>query len=58
MKEAFARAARKTPAGDDVPGLMKAFSEAGERAGLEILLFEPLPPVLRECYAEIPVRVS
>ncbi|HNT57542.1 MAG TPA: type 4a pilus biogenesis protein PilO [Syntrophales bacterium] len=58
MKEAFARAARKTPAGDDVPGLMKAFSEAGERAGLEILLFEPLPPASRECYAEIPVRVS
>ncbi len=58
LREAFARATRKTPGGGEVAGLMKSFSEAGERAGLDILLFEPLPPVLRDCYAEIPVRVS
>ena len=58
LREAFARAARMTLGGGEVPGLMKAFSAAGEKAGLEILLFEPLPPVLRECHAEIPVRVS
>ncbi len=58
LREAFARATRMSPGDGDVPGLMKAFSAAGERAGLEIILFEPLPTVFRECHAEIPVRVS
>ncbi len=48
----------KLPDQKEIPGLLASLSEEGKVSGLEFVLFEPLPPVNKEFYAEIPVKVA
>lgn len=47
----------KLPERKEIPRLLTSLSEAGRSAGLEFILFEPMPPVPKEFYAEIPVKI-
>jgi len=48
----------KLPEQKEIPRLLTAVSEAGRRAGLDFILFEPMAPVSKEFYAEIPVKMT
>jgi len=48
----------KLPEQKEIPRLLTSVSEAGRSAGLDFILFEPMAPVPREFYAEIPVRIA
>lgn len=58
LKERFALVIQKLPEQKEIPGLMTAINGAGRTAGLEFVLFEPMPPVKLEFYAEIPIKLS
>ncbi len=47
----------KLPEQKEIPYLLKSVSEAGREAGLEFILFEPMDPVPKDFYAEIPVKI-
>lgn len=57
LEEDLALILAKLPERKDIPRLLTAVSEAGKDAGLEFILFEPLEPVSKEFYAEIPVKM-
>jgi type IV pilus assembly protein PilO len=42
----------------EIPSLLENVSNSGRRAGLEFLLFQPTQEVLRDFYAEIPVKIQ
>ncbi len=48
----------KLPEQKEIPRLLTSVSEAGRSAGLDFILFEPMAPVPKEFYAEIPVRIA
>ena len=48
----------KLPERKEIPHLLTSVSEAGRDAGLDFVLFEPMAPVSKEFYAEIPVRIA
>ncbi len=48
----------KLPERKEIPRLLTSVSEAGRDAGLDFILFEPMTPVPKEFYAEIPVRIT
>lgn len=48
----------KLPEQKEIPRLLTSVSEAGRDAGLDFILFEPMAPVPKEFYAEIPVRIT
>ncbi|HOO90101.1 MAG TPA: type 4a pilus biogenesis protein PilO, partial [Syntrophales bacterium] len=48
----------KLPEQKEIPRLLTSVSEAGRDAGLDFILFEPMAPVPKEFYAEIPVKIS
>ena len=48
----------KLPEQKEIPSLLTSVSEAGRNAGLDFVLFEPMAPVPKEFYAEIPVRIA
>jgi len=58
LKREFAVVIQKLPEQKEIPGLITAVSTAGRIEGLDFLLFEPLPPVKKEFYAEIPVKIA
>jgi type IV pilus assembly protein PilO len=61
MKEAeaqFNMAMKKLPETKEIPSLLTAISDSGQRAGLEFLLFEPKKEKKKEFYAEIPMAMS
>ncbi len=47
----------KLPEQKEIPHLLTSVSEAGRDAGLDFVLFEPMSPVPKEFYAEIPVKI-
>jgi type IV pilus assembly protein PilO len=49
---------RALPEKEEIPSLLAGVSEAGKDAGLEFLLFKPLPESKKEFYAEIPVDIN
>lgn len=57
LKQRFALVIQKLPEEKEIPGLMAAVSDAGRGSGLEFVLFEPMPLVKKEFYAEIPIKV-
>ncbi len=57
LKQRFALVIQKLPEEKEIPGLMAAVSDAGRASGLEFVLFEPMPLVKKEFYAEIPIKV-
>lgn len=58
LKEDLKIILAKLPEQKEIPHLLTAVSEAGRSAGLDFILFEPMDPVPREFYAEIPVRIT
>jgi type IV pilus assembly protein PilO len=44
LKAAFQVALQKLPNAKEIPGLLASVAQAGQRAGLTFLLFEPVPP--------------
>jgi type IV pilus assembly protein PilO len=61
MREAetqFKIVMRSLPDKKEIPSLLTNVSGAGKEAGLEFLLFDRKPEVLREFYAEIPVAIQ
>ncbi|MEA3470811.1 MAG: type 4a pilus biogenesis protein PilO [Thermodesulfobacteriota bacterium] len=57
LRENLKFALAKLPEQKEIPRLLTSVSEAGKKAGLEFILFEPTPVVSREFYAEIPVKI-
>jgi type IV pilus assembly protein PilO len=49
---------RALPEKEEIPSLLAGVDEAGKDAGLEFLLFKPLPESKKEFYAEIPVDIN
>jgi type IV pilus assembly protein PilO len=46
------------PDKEEIPLLLTSVSQFGHDAGLEFILFEPKPEIIRDFYAEIPVSVT
>ncbi len=42
----------------EIPSLLENVSNSGRRSGLEFLLFQPTQEVIRDFYAEIPVKIQ
>lgn len=58
LEEALQIILAKLPEQKEIPRLLTSVSEAGRGAGLDFILFEPMAPVSKEFYAEIPVRIT
>jgi type IV pilus assembly protein PilO len=54
----FNKAKEALPDKKDIPELLSAISKSGQDSGLEFLLFEPKPEILKDFYAEIPVAMK
>ena len=46
------------PEKKEIPSLLANVSQSGKDAGLEFMLFQPKPEVLKDFYAEIPVSIQ
>jgi type IV pilus assembly protein PilO len=42
----------------EIPSLLSAISQSGNEAGMDFLLFEPKPEVVKDFFAEIPVNIK
>lgn len=49
---------KKLPEKKEIPSLLSSVSQSGRDAGLEFILFQPLPERNKEFYAEIPVSIK
>lgn len=58
INENLRLALAKLPEQKDIPSLLNAMSAAAHTQKLDVLLFEPLQPVSKEFYAELPVRMT
>ena len=54
----FKIALQLLPDKKEIPRLLDGISRSGRQSGLEFLLFQPAPEVLKEFYAEIPVKIE
>lgn len=57
MQHSFGTLMQQLPSGTEIPALILDISEKGVSNGLEIELFEPLTEVLKEFYAEKPIKI-
>ncbi len=48
---------KKLPEKKEIPNLLSSVSRSGRDAGLEFLLFQPMPEKNKDFYAEIPVSI-
>jgi type IV pilus assembly protein PilO len=48
----------KLPEQKEIPGLLISVSEASGQKGVDVQSFEPMAPVQKEFYAELPVKIS
>jgi len=58
LREELKLAIAQLPTTKEIPSLLANISNLGKEAGLEFLLFRPVPEVTREFYAEIPVEIK
>jgi len=59
MAEAQFRIVSKAlPEKNEIPSLLANVSKSGQEAGLEFLLFQPMPDIVQDFYAEIPVSIQ
>jgi type IV pilus assembly protein PilO len=49
---------KKLPEKKEIPSLLSSISQSGRDAGLDFLLFQPMPERNKEFYAEIPVQIT
>lgn len=57
MQHSFGTLMQQLPSSTEIPALILDISEKGVSNGLEIELFEPLPEILKEFYAEKPIKL-
>jgi type IV pilus assembly protein PilO len=57
-EEDFWRSRNALPDKEEIPLLLTSISQFGHDAGLEFILFEPKPEIVRDFYAEMPVSVT
>lgn len=57
LNEDLSAALAKLPDRKEIPLLLAQVSQAGTDRGLDFILFEPAPTVVKDFYAEIPVNV-
>lgn len=57
MQHSFGTLMQQLPSGTEIPALILDISEKGVSNGLEIELFEPLSELLKEFYAEKPIKL-
>ncbi len=58
LQKKFANALKLLPNSSEIPKLLTNISELAHTAGLEILLFQPMPELAKNFYAEIPVKME
>ena len=58
LKSDLQTALTKLPDQKEIPGLLSSLSDEGKSVGLDFVLFEPIQPVTKEFYAEIPVKIT
>lgn len=58
LKSNLEIALTKLPDQKEIPSLLASISESGRELGLEFLLFEPISPVQKEYYMEIPAKIA
>lgn len=51
------KALRELPNDREIPGLLSEIDGLARKSGLEVRKFQPLPEVLHEFYAEVPVQI-
>ncbi len=56
MEESFGAMLRQLPDKTEVAALLVDVSQTGLAAGLEFELFQPMPEIKRDFYAELPIR--
>ena len=49
---------KKLPEKKEIPSLLSSISQSGRDAGLDFVLFQPLPERDKDFYAEIPVSIT
>lgn len=57
MSEDLKEALKQLPNDREIPGLLSEIDEQGRKSGLEVRKFQPLPEVMHEYYAEVPVSI-
>lgn len=57
LVEQLARAKKELPDEREIPDLLRRVSSIGKKIGLEFLLFQPLPEMPHEFYADVPVKL-
>jgi type IV pilus assembly protein PilO len=58
LNDELAKAIKELPNEREIPELLRRISSIGKKIGLEFLLFQPLPEVPREFYADVPVKLK
>ena len=58
LNDELSRAIKELPNEREIPELLRRISSIGKKIGLEFLLFQPLPEVPREFYADVPVKLK
>ncbi len=58
LNEELAKAVKELPNDREIPELVRRISSIGKKIGLEFLLFQPLPEVPRDFYADVPVKLK
>ena len=51
------QALKELPNGREIPGLLSEIDGLARKSGLDVRKFQPLPEVMHEYYAEVPVQV-
>jgi type IV pilus assembly protein PilO len=57
-EEQFKIVMRALPEKEEIPTLLTGISKAGKSSGLNFILFQPMPEVKKDFYAEIPVAME
>lgn len=58
LNEELAKAIKELPNSREIPELVRRISSIGKKIGLQFLLFKPMPEVVRDFYAEVPVKLK
>ncbi len=54
----FRVVSKALPEKNEIPSLLANVSKSGQDNGLEFLLFQPMPDIMQDFYAEIPVSIK
>ncbi len=58
LNEELAKAIKELPNDREIPELLRRISSIGKKIGLEFLLFQPMPELKRDFYADVPVKLK